>query len=53
MKKEYIKPQVLLTSLRPEERFAGGSLEGSEELANDVFSKILSVIGLGNTIKGY
>ena len=55
MKKNYIKPQGIITSLRPEERFAGSSFstEDSKKLAEDTFGKILSAIGLGDGIKGF
>lgn len=56
MKKNYIKPQGIITSLRPEERFAGGSfsIQGSSQgFAQDVLRVFLSSIGLGDSTGSY
>ncbi|WP_176714438.1 hypothetical protein [Dehalobacter sp. TeCB1] len=51
MKKNYVKPQGTITSLRPEERFAGGSFE---ILAGSFVDKLLSWFGDSEpTIKGF
>lgn len=44
MKKDYIKPQISITSLRPEERIAGYSSEEATELA---LGNILSLFPSG------